>query len=234
VANCQAAASRLLAEGVPQGKVRVIPNGVEAHAHRAPDRRALPRRVVVVANLRREKGHDVLLRAAADVVRAFPDARVELVGGGPELPALRRLADELGLERVVSFLGHREDVTSRLDAADLFVLPSRSEAFPNAMLEAMAAGLPVVASDVGGVREVVRHAATGLIVPAGDAGALASAIRRLMADPPFAHGLGDAARTEVIARYSFDRMIDQFEALYLTELARGGPVMPPEPALAAS
>jgi len=234
VANCQAAASRLLAEGVPRGKVRVIHNGVEVHSHRAPDRRVLPRRVVAVANLRREKGHDVLLRAAADVVCAFPDAHVELVGGGAELQALRTLAHELGLERVVSFLGHREDVRSRLDAADIFVLPSRSEAFPNAVLEAMAAGLPVIASDVGGVREVVRHAATGLIVPPGDPVALASAICRLMADPPLAHGLGDAARTEVTARYSFDRMIDQFEALYLTELARGGLVMPPEPALAAS
>jgi glycosyltransferase involved in cell wall biosynthesis len=234
VGNCQAAADRLLAEKVSPGKVRVIHNGVEVHARGMSGRRALPRRVVVVANLRREKGHDVLLLAAAQVARAFPDARFELVGGGPEMPALRTFARELGLESVVSFLGHREDVTARLEAADVLVLPSRSESFPNAILEAMAAGLPVVASDVGGVREVVRDAETGLMVPPGDPAGLASAICRLMADPLLAYRLGDAARAEVTARYSFGRMVDQFEALYLSELARGGHVALAKPELAAS
>jgi glycosyltransferase involved in cell wall biosynthesis len=234
VANCRAAADQLLAEQVPPRRVRVIHNGVEVHAHPPSARRAVLRRVVSVANLRREKGHDVLLRAAADVVRAFPDARFELVGGGPELSALRTTAHALGLEHTVSFLGHREDVEARLEAADIFVLPSRSEAFPNAVLEAMAAGLPVVASGVGGVLEVVRQGETGLIVPPGDPAALASAVCRLMGDPPFAYGLGDAARAEVSARYSFARMIDEFEAIYLTQLARGGHLPLPRPELAAS
>ena len=234
VANCRAAADRLIAEEVPPRKVSVIHNGVEVHTQLASGRRALPRRVIVVANLRREKGHDVLLRAAADVVHAFPDARFELVGGGPEMSALRTISAELGLERVVSFLGHREDVKARLGAADIFVLPSRSEAFPNAVLEAMAAGLPVIASAVGGVPEVIRHAATGLTVPPGDPAALASAIRRLMADPSLAQGLGDAGLAEVTARYSFDRMIDEFEALYLTELARVGYLAFPQAERAAS
>jgi glycosyltransferase involved in cell wall biosynthesis len=167
-------------------------------------------------------------------VRAFPDARFELVGGGPELSALRAIAGALGLEHAVSFLGHRENVKARLEAADIFVLPSRSEAFPNAVLEAMAAGLPVVASGVGGVLEVVRQGQNGLIVPPGDPAELASAVCRLMADPPFAHGLGDAARAEVAVRYSFERMIDEFEAIYLEELARAGHLPLPQPELAAS
>jgi glycosyltransferase involved in cell wall biosynthesis len=145
VANCRAAAERLFAEQVPRRKVRVIHNGVELHARGSSAPRTRPRRIVAVANLRREKGHDVLLHAAAVVMRTFPDSRFEVVGGGPELPALRATADALGLEHAVSFLGHREDVKARLEAADIFVLPSRSEAFPNAVLEAMAAGLPVVA-----------------------------------------------------------------------------------------
>jgi glycosyltransferase involved in cell wall biosynthesis len=234
VANCHAAAEQLFAEQVPPRKVRVIHNGVERHARGPSARRTRPRRIVAVANLRREKGHDVLLHAAAVVMRTFPDSRFELVGGGPELPALRATADALGLEHAVSFLGHREDVKARLEAADIFVLPSRSEAFPNAVLEAMAAGLPVVASGVGGVLEIVRQGETGLIVPPGDAAVLASAICRLMGDPPFAHGLGDAARAEVTERYSFDRMIDGFEAIYLTELARCGHLPLPQPELAAS
>jgi glycosyltransferase involved in cell wall biosynthesis len=84
------------------------------------------------------------------------------------------------------------------------------------------------------VLEIVRQGETGLIVPPGDAAVLASAICRLMGDPPFAHGLGDAARAEVTERYSFDRMIDGFEAIYLTELARGGHLPLPQPELAAS
>ena len=123
---------------------------------------------------------------------------------------------------------------ARLEAADIFVLPSRSEAFPNALLEAMAAGVPVVASGVGGVLEIVRQGETGLIVPPSDPAALASAICRLMADASFAHHLGDAARAEVTGRYSFDRMIDEFDAIYLTELARGGHLPLPQAELAAS
>ena len=109
-----------------------------------------------------------------------------------------------------------------------------SHADPIKAYEYLAAGLPVVASGVGGVLEIVRQGETGLIVPPGDPAALASAVCRLMADASFAHHLGDAARAEVTGRYSFDRMIDEFEAVYLTELARGGHLPLPQPELAAS
>src|SRR5439155_17641773 len=133
-----------------------------------------------------------------------------------------------------TLLGHRDDVAERLAAADIFVLPSRSEAFPNALLEAMAAGLPVVASAVGGILEIVEHGRTGLLVPPGDASALADRLMRVMADPALGRRLGDRARAEVEAQYSFDRMVAAFEDVYLGELARRGRIAERHPQLAAS
>ena len=222
VANCQAAADRLTqVERVPAHKVSVIPNGVVMRAVK-PAETSRPRRVVAVANLRPEKGLDVLLRAAAIVVRRFADARFEIVGDGPERAALEALSGALGLREVVSFLGHREDVAARLAAADLCVHPSRSEAFPNAVLEAMTAGLPVVASRVGGVLELIRDGKTGLLVAADDHDALAGAIGQVMADPALAQSLGASARAHVSNAYSFDRMTAAFESVYCRQLERAG------------
>lgn len=234
VTNCRAGAVQLDVEGVPSRKVRVVHNGVARQTPPPAVRRARLRRVVVVANLRPEKGHDVFLRAAADVIRLFPDAHFDLVGDGPELGALKAAAETLGVASSVSFLGHCEDVMARLDAADIFVLPSRSEAFPNALLEAMAAGLPVVASAVGGVLEIVRDDENGILVPPGNRTALAWAVVRLMSDPQLAGRLGASAQADVAARYSFSRMVASFEALYNTELARRGVPTLPQRELVAS
>jgi glycosyltransferase involved in cell wall biosynthesis len=219
VANCAAAADRLRREGVPERKISIVPNGLdlEAYAPRPPI--TIVRRVVTVANLRAEKGHDVLLDAAAIVVRQFPDARFDLVGAGPELAALRARAEALGLPHAVTFAGHCENVPARLAAADLFVLPSRSEAFPNAVLEAMAIGLPVVASSVGGLPEVIEDQHSGVLVRPDDAAALAGEIAGLMADPAKAARLGASARVRA-HRFSFTSMVAGFEQLYLTERAR--------------
>lgn len=222
VANSQAAADRLFAEAVPERKVAVIPNGlvVQNFASRSP--RRLLRKVIMVANLRQEKGHDVLMDAAVRVLRRYPDASFEIVGKGPELDRLLARSEALGLSSTFSFVGHREDVPARLAEADVFVLPSRSEALPSAVLEAMAAGLPIVASGVGGILELVDDERNGLLTPAGDAAALADRLCRLMADPELGSRLGERARAWVTARYSFDRMIAAFEFLYLTELRRCG------------
>lgn len=234
VANCRAAAHQLETERVPSRKIRVIYNGVDRQ-RAAPVARCAPlRRLVTVANLRPEKGHDVLLGAATDVLDFFPDATLELVGDGSQRARLEAAAAALGIGNSIAFSGHCDDVTARLDAADIFVLPSRSEAFPNALLEAMTAGLPIVASRVGGVLEVVRDGETGLLVPPDDPGALGAAIRRLIADPALAGRLGAAARADVTARYSFNRMVAAFDSLYLTELSRRGHARVPQSELAAS
>jgi L-malate glycosyltransferase len=234
VANSRAAADRLLLERVPARKIAVVPNGLEFEGFSARRRDHRLRNVTVVANLRPEKGHDVLIGAAAEILKRFPDARFELVGGGPELATLVAQAETSQVLHAFTFLGHRDDVAARLTAADIFVLPSHSEAFPNAVLEAMAAGLPIVASRVGGIRELIDHDRTGWLVPAGEPRALADSICGLMADPQRAERLGTAAREEARATYSFDRMVGAFESIYLTELARHGVVQPRQLQLTAS
>ena len=234
VANSRAAADRLRAERVPARKIAVVPNGIDFDRLRDHQPRPRLRKVVVVANLRREKGHDVLVDAAVDVLRRFPDAGFEIVGGGPELEPLLARAEQRGVLHAFTFLGHRDDVPGRLADADIFVLPSRSEAFPNAVLEAMAAGLPIVASGVGGILELIDDGRTGLLAPAGEAAPLAERIAALMADPILASRLGAAARDAARARYSFDRMVAAFDSIYSSELTRRGVVAADQPQWAAS
>ena len=234
VANSQAAAGRLLRERVPVDRITVISNGLDVQQFQSRTGNSRPRKVVVVANLRPEKGHDVLIDAAVNVLRQVPDAEFEVVGGGPELDALVARTETRQVRRAFTFLGHRDDAAARLAAADIFVLPSRSEAFPNAVLEAMAAGLPIVASGVGGICELIDDHRSGLLVPAGDPHALADRLRLLMTDPALASRLGDAARDAARARYSFDRMVDRFDALYVNELSRRGVIAAGQPRLAAS
>jgi glycosyltransferase involved in cell wall biosynthesis len=219
VANCRAAADRLRLEGVPARKISIIPNGLDIDAYVPRQPLTVVRRVATVANLRREKGHDMLLDAAAIVLRRFPDAHFDVVGAGPERAALEARAEALSIGGAVSFLGHCEDIPARLAAADLFVLPSRSEAFPNAVLEAMAIGLPTIASAVGGLLEVIDHQQSGVLVRPGDAETLADEICALMADPIRAARIGAAARTRA-HDFSFTRMVASFERVYLTTRAR--------------
>jgi glycosyltransferase involved in cell wall biosynthesis len=220
VANSRAAAARLLREQVPVRKVAIVPNGLDANRFVLPQRRSPRRKIVVVANLRFEKGHDVLIDAAPAILRRFRDASFEFVGDGAERDALISRARDRGVLDRITFAGHAEDVPERLSCADIFVLPSRSEAFPNAVLEAMASGLPTVATGVGGICELIDHGRNGLLVTAGDPETLAAQICRLMDDEAFASRLSLAARATVQARYSFERMVAQFEDLYLHALRR--------------
>jgi len=219
VANSAAARAQLERERVPADRLRLIPNGLDpARFTPQPPRDAI-RRVITVANLRPEKGHDTLLAAAPRILERHPDATFTFVGDGPRRDALETLTRALGLSGRVHFLGERRDVAPCLAEADLFVLPSRSEAFPNAVIEAMAAGLPVVATDVGGIPEVVRRHETGVLVGPDDADGLADAVIGLMDRPEHAADLGRAARAAVERHYTLDRMVEAFENLYLTEIA---------------
>jgi glycosyltransferase involved in cell wall biosynthesis len=217
VANSSAAAALLRREGISGARIRVIPNGVAGGSHARREWRPI-RALLTVANLRREKAHEILLDAVARLAPAHPDLRVRVAGDGPRAAELRALAATLGIADRVSFLGHRDDVDALLAEADVFVLPSRSEAFPNSVVEAMAAGLPVVATTVGGLPELVQPGRTGLLVPPDDGAALARAIASLIAHPERARALGDTARETVARRYSFDRMVRAFERLYLSQL----------------
>jgi glycosyltransferase involved in cell wall biosynthesis len=222
IANSRAAAGRLVMERVPRRKITTIPNGLETARFHARAPRARLRRVIVVANLRPEKGHDVLIDASPEILRRYPDAQFVLAGGGNQGESLAARANAHGVLAAFSFPGHCEDVASTLSDADIFVLPSRSDASPNAVIEAMAAGMPIVASNVGGIGELVDDGRTGLLVQPDAPDALADRICRLMADPPLGHRLGSAARSEALARHSFTRMVAAFDRVYTTELARRG------------
>lgn len=223
VANSPAAARQLESEGIASSRVAVIPNGVQVDGRTRPIRSGRPvTTILTVANLRAEKAHEVLLAAAAELRPRHPYLNYLIAGAGPRLAELKTLVATLGLGAQVSFLGHREDVPALLADADLFVLPSRSEAFPNGAIEAMAAGLPVIASRVGGLVDLIDEGRTGLLVEPDDPRALAAAIESLVLSPVRGEMLGASAREEVTRRYSFDRMVRAFEELYLSQLHGAG------------
>jgi glycosyltransferase involved in cell wall biosynthesis len=218
VANSSAARDQLEREGVPASRLRLIANGLDTGRFVPAEPRRNIRRILMVANLRAEKGHDTLLAAAPRILARYPDASFTFVGDGPRREALETLTRALGVTGSVHFMGESHDVASILQRHDLFVLPSRSEAFPNALIEAMATALPVVATDVGGIPEVVRPGVNGQLVPPDDIDALAEAVLALMDDPAAAAALGRAARADVERHYTIDRMVERFEQLYLAEI----------------
>lgn len=154
------------------------------------------------------KGIDLLIEATARLSNTFPRLRLEIAGSGPERSSLEALVRDAGLEGRVAFLGWCDDLAPILARWDLFCLPSRAEGFGLAALEAMAAGLPVIASDVGGLAELIDHERNGWLVPAGVPGALADAVDEVLRDPVRRHAVGEAGRQRVSTAFSAARMVD--------------------------
>jgi glycosyltransferase involved in cell wall biosynthesis len=214
--NCEPARQALLAaEGGPARKVIVLENGVDLQrfAPLAPPREP-PRRIGVVANLRPVKGIDVFLRAAAHLRPRFPDVEFHVAGEGEQRPALERLAGELGLTNHCALPGAVADVPAFLETLDLVVVPSHAEGMSNALLEAMAAGRPVVATDAGANRHLLSDGELGVIVARGEPIALAEGIARLLAEPAGALRLARNAQRHVATHYSRDAMRVRFEQFY--------------------
>jgi glycosyltransferase involved in cell wall biosynthesis len=208
----------------PAEKIEVIHNSVEpvtGHVARADVRKelvgdsAVPV-VLVPARLEEQKGHVHLLDAACLV----PDVTFVFAGAGSQRHALEERVRALGLVDRVRFLGERRDIPDLLAACDLVVLPSLSEGLPLALLEAMAAGVPVVASQIGGVDELITSGETGLLVEVGDVEGLAAAIRHLLGDRPLALALASAAKADVLARFSAHDMCRRVEDVYASVTAR--------------
>lgn len=215
-----AAAVAHTAEGVPSDRIQVIRNGITMGGlppTRPPE--AL-NRAVHVARLNRVKDQSTLLRAVRLVANRNPQFRLDIVGDGEERAALEQLAQELQLNQVVTFHGFCDDVRPSLDNAGVFVLSSLSEGIALTLLEAMAAGLPVVATDVGGNREVVVPGETGVLVPPRAPEAMADAILGLVADPLRAHQFGLAGRARVEREFSLKQTVQQYEELYLRLLRK--------------
>lgn len=200
--------------GVPAARLTTILNGVDTDYFRPPESPAAgPPRVLSVARMVPEKDHDTLLAAFHLTVKAHPEAELWLVGDGPRLAATRESAQRLSISDKVKFIPPREDLRPLLHQASLLVLSSKTEALPNVVLEAMAAGLPVVATRVGGVPELVELNRTGWLVNPGDAPALAEALSRAASDPDARQAMGQAGRERAVKHFSLDTMARQYESL---------------------
>lgn len=212
---------------------RVIHSGIDAGFHQPvpPDERERLRAALglvpadlaigLVSKIWEGKGHADLLEALVPLQGRWPNARVVFVGEGPLRPALEARARALGVEGAVIFTGFRDDVADVTAALDVACLPSHFEGMGRVVLEAMARGLPVVATRVGGIPDLVVDGATGLLVPPGDPAALAEALGRLLGDAPLRRRLGEAgARRAAEPRFAADTMVREIERVYLEVLER--------------
>jgi glycosyltransferase involved in cell wall biosynthesis len=206
----------LLRQGYQAERLVVVHNGIEPAGHVEPVRLADGPTVLEVARLAEVKGQRTLLEALVNV-----DATAVLVGrdleqGGTYERVLRGYAERLGVTDRTVFAGYRDDVPALLAGCDLVCLPSSAEGFPLVVLEAMAHAKAVVATPVGGTAELVVDGETGVLVPPGDADALAAALAALLADPERARRLGEAGRERVLAEFSGARAAERVLALYST------------------
>jgi glycosyltransferase involved in cell wall biosynthesis len=217
-------------DGVPASRLRLMPYGIPLAELDPPlSRDAARQRLGVrgpvigsVGRLEDQKGHTHLLAALPEVRREFPDLLVLLVGEGRRQADLRRQVHSLGLQDTVRFLGTRRDLPEIYRALDLFVQPSLWEGMPLALLKAMGAGLPVVATKVSGSVEAIEDGINGRLVAPGDPQALAQAIKELLGQPDKRRRLADEARRTVAARFSLEAMLRQLEELYLDLWHRSG------------
>lgn len=220
---------QLVAGGVPRDRIVLIPSAVDP-ARVAPRLAAAAMRgalgvaadaplLLSIAALVRRKGHDVLLDALAALGKRGLRPRLWVAGDGPERAVLEAQAEHLGLAAQVDWLGQRDDVGDLLAAADVFVLPSRAEGLGVAALEAMAAGRAVVASAVGGLAEAVVDGRSGLLVPPGDAVALAAALEQLLREPALRARLAAGGPARVAEGFLAEQMVAAYERLYREVLA---------------
>lgn len=208
---------------VPRQRVHVVHNGLDLTPRNvSPTRQDSHQPVITtIGNIRPVKGHDLLVRAASQVVARYPRATFTIAGEVLEatyFAELQRTVENQGLTDRFLFLGKITDLQAHLEAADLFVLPSRSEGFSNALVEAMAAELPCIATDVGGNAEALQDGVSGLVIPSDDAGALAEAILRLLDNPQEARRLAKAAKISAELNFSSAAMLQKTTELYHTLL----------------
>ena len=210
------------ADGLDPARFRVIPNGIDTDRYRFVDHTEPRPDVAVVGNLnRRVKRQDLFLAAAARLADRYPGVRWHLVGDGELRPAYERRARQLGLGERVVFAGRVDDMNGYLARIGIGVNCSDTEGLSNAVLEYMLCGCAVVATAAGGNREVVRDGETGLLVPPGDASALAAAVAGLLDDPARRRGLARAAAAAVRERFAWERCVEAHHVYYAEVLEHG-------------
>lgn len=203
--------------GIPRAMISVIPSGVECGQEKSLEPILQPGKVPVIGTagpLEPVKGIPYFLGAAARVLAAGRDVEFVVAGAGPEERNLRRLARELGITAQVTFLSNLSDFLPALEAMDIYCLPSLKQGLGTIMLEAMSLGRPVIATNVGGLFEVIRDGETGFLVPPADSAAFASRILELLDDPVLARRLGTAGRRVVEQDFDVIRMVQETTAIY--------------------
>jgi glycosyltransferase involved in cell wall biosynthesis len=227
VCNSRAAADRLRLSGIPEAKVTVIANGLpeEAFAETAPTQARVRGKVRVgmIARMNdRSKNHATFLRVAAAVSSRCPEAEFVFVGDGPLRAEIEKAAAKLGLSSRAIFLGDRRDIPALLAGLDISVVPSSSESLSNVVLESMAAGVPVIATRVGGNPEIVFDGETGCLVCPDEEAEFAAAVERLVTDAEMRIKIGRQAREYARAHFRVDGICTQYEQLYRSLLTEKG------------
>ena len=214
-------AEQLMKYRTPLEKLSIVHNGLDParYSGGTPVLKNLPdfhgeKIVGFVGRLAPEKGIANLIHAAKEVLSVYPQVLFVLVGDGPERAALESLVKSNGLEKTVIFVGQRSDLTNIYNSFDIFVLPSLTEAMPMAILEAMAAGKPIIASRVGGIPEMISDLESGLLITPGDQRGLRDALLKLLREPETALRLSEAASKMVRTRFSSDRMAQAYLSIY--------------------
>ncbi len=219
---------KALTTQIPADKVVTIYNGIDPGKYKSSNsefKESLGLKpdapvVGISAALRKEKAHEVFLRAAKNVLESRSDARFLIIGGGVREQELETMAFGLGIKESCIFTGFVENIEDALSVLDIGVLTSEREGLPLTLLEYMASSKPIIATDVGGVGEVVKDGENGFLVPSGDHNALAKRINTLLEDPALASALGANGRALLGGKFSEDVMMNRIEALY-DELTRG-------------
>ncbi len=205
-------------EGFDGESFEIVHYGIEPNGEPVPYRPD-ERRLLCVGRMIPIKGHIVLLRAFAEAKRQLPDLELDIAGRGPLEPALKALAQELGVDDSIRFLGHVSPIQAAIEQVQIVVVPSMGEGFGMVALEAMERARPVIAAAIGGLGELVRHEETGLLVPPGEAEPLRDAIVRLASDHELAARLGEAGRRRALGRFLQHFCTDRTELLYEAALA---------------
>lgn len=203
--------------GVPQEKLSYISNGVDTgEFYPAPVDFPIPKRILWVGRMSKEKGLDVLIKAMKEILREVPQAQLTLVGDGPEREVIEQMIEEYHLTRHIyleGFQSHRE-VSKYFRESHIFVLPSIREGFPLVILEALASGLPCVASNVGGVKVVIEEGLNGYLVSPSNAEELSRKVVKLLKSVAVVKKMGERAREKIVAHYSWDKIADRTLVLY--------------------
>ncbi|HEV3237338.1 MAG TPA: glycosyltransferase [Gemmataceae bacterium] len=216
-------------EGIRPGSVSVIYNGIDLQPYQngSPDRSLVRKEmgiepgefaIILVARMDYLKDHATAIRTLANLRARTVNAKLILVGEGPELGKVEEQTRTLGMSGDVRFLGLRNDVPRLLSAVDLFLLTSISEGIPLTVIEAMAAGLPVVGTRVGGMAEVVEEGKTGLLAPSGDDAGLADHVERLALDPNLGSQMGACGKERAYSSFSLERMATQYRQMYQEQM----------------